>query len=102
MNAAIDQQILPAINERIGHRPISILLVGVSNAGKSTLLSDFWKKYPDMIQVPEMAATYMREHQIHVNPEQMTPEVFNDISRTQIEAVNQAYHDNPELLELGT
>ena len=127
VDAAIDQQILPAINERIGHRPISILLVGVSNAGKSTLLSDFGKKYPDMIQVPEMAATYMREHQIHVNPEQMTPEVFNDISRTQIEAVNQAsqseqeimcidgnplilylsgkilfYHDNPELLELGT
>ena len=57
----------------------------------------------------------------------MTSEVFNDISRTQIEAVNQAYqseqeimcidgnplilylsgkilfyHDNPELLELGT
>lgn len=29
-----------------------------------------------MIQVPEMVATYMWEHQIHVNPEQMTPEVF--------------------------
>ena len=123
---AIEQYILPAINERIGHRPISILLVGVSNAGKSTLLTDLGKKYPDMVQVPEMAATYMREHQIHVNPEQMTPEVFNAISRIQIEAVNQAsqseqkvmcidgnplilylsgkilfYHDNPELLKLG-
>lgn len=43
---------------------------------KSTLLSDLGKKYPDMIQVPEMVATYMWEHQIHVNPEQMTPEVF--------------------------
>ena len=126
VDKAIEQQILPIINDKIGPRPISILLVGVSNAGKSTLLSDLGEKYPYMIQVPEVAATYMREHQIHVNPEQMTPEVFNMIARSQIEAVNQASrgeqkimcidgnplilylsgkilfsHDNPELLELA-